>query len=92
MIVSQISLLFWNLEVYYCVHKSLLLIPIMSQINYVHILTLHSSRMHFNIILLFMCTSSKWTVAFRIVYEKILAIQYNYSPTDPVVWAATEET
>jgi hypothetical protein len=48
---QDIPHLFWNTKVYYRVHKSPPLIPLLSQMNPVHNLTLSFFNIHFNIIL-----------------------------------------
>jgi len=49
---QEIPHILWNLKVNYCVHKSLTLVSILSQINTVHNFPPCFSKMHPNIILL----------------------------------------
>jgi len=40
------SCLLWNLKIHYCVHQSLVVVPILSQINIVYILPTYSFKIH----------------------------------------------
>jgi len=48
---QEIPHILWNLNVQYHVHKNPSLIPLLSHINPLHILTPYFSKIHFNIIL-----------------------------------------
>jgi hypothetical protein len=62
---QEIPLLVWNPKVHYLVHKSPLLVPVLRQMNVVHILPTYFTRIHSNIILSSTYTSSEWSVLFR---------------------------
>jgi hypothetical protein len=68
---SQKILLLLNPKIYYHVHNSLLLDPVLSQMNPVHILTLLSS-IHLNVILLTMPTSYKQSLPCRLFYRFLI--------------------
>lgn len=63
-----------NLTVHYCVHKSLLPDLTQSQINPVHIFPPHLLKIHSDIILPSIPTSSKWFLPFRISNQDFLCI------------------
>jgi hypothetical protein len=48
---QEVSLLFWNPTVHYCVNKNPPLLPILIQINPVHTFPPYFSKIHYNIIL-----------------------------------------
>jgi hypothetical protein len=58
-------------DVHYRVHKSPLLDPILSQTNPVRNLSPHFCKIHFNIILSSMPTSSKRLLSFRVSYQNV---------------------
>jgi hypothetical protein len=53
------------MEVHYYVHKRPLLIPDLSQINLVNVITSYFFKLHFNIILQSMCSSPKYSCPVR---------------------------
>jgi len=71
---QEILHLLWNTKADYHVHKSPLLVPILCQMNPVHIAPPHFSKTHSNIILSSMTRSSKWNEALH------YAVFSNFSP------------
>jgi hypothetical protein len=61
---QQIPCIIWNLKVCYHVYKNPSLIPILSQMNEPHTLTLYF-KIYFNIILPLVARCSKWFLSFR---------------------------
>jgi hypothetical protein len=70
---QQISCLLWTQKVHYCVHKSLSLDCVLSQLNLVHILTYYFFKIHSNALLPSMLMSSKWFIPFSFS-DKFLCI------------------
>jgi hypothetical protein len=62
---SQIPCPSWNPKLHYRVHNSPPLVPIFSQMNPVHNFLPYFPKIHTNIILQSMPTSSHWPLAFR---------------------------
>jgi len=56
---------FMEPKVHYRVHKSWPLVPVLSQVNPVHILIPYFLQIHFNIILVSTLRSPKWYITFR---------------------------
>jgi len=71
---QEIPCLLWNLKVHYCIHKGLPQIPVLIQMNLVHTFPLYFPKIHSNIILPSMSTSSKWSLPFRLKVMFILKL------------------
>jgi len=61
---QEIPRLLYNPKVYYSVHKSPLLVPIISQMHTVHIFPIYFPKIHSNIIFPSTHRSSKWSLSF----------------------------
>jgi hypothetical protein len=48
--IQELPRILWNIKVHYRVHKSPLLVPILSQINPIHTIRSYDSKIDFNII------------------------------------------
>jgi hypothetical protein len=62
---QEISSILWNPKVHHCVHKSLPLVPILSQIDPVHTIPSCPSKICFNIVHLPTSCSSYWSLSLR---------------------------
>jgi hypothetical protein len=57
----------WNHIIYYPIHMTLPLIPILNQLNPIPTLTLYSFKINFNIVLPSMPRSPKWALPFSVL-------------------------
>jgi len=65
----EIPCLLWNLKIHFCVHNSLPLVPILSQMNSVHNFLIYFPKIHSNIILPSTTWSSTWSLQLRFYHE-----------------------
>jgi hypothetical protein len=61
---TGIPRMLWNAKVHCRLHNNPLLVPILNQINSLHIIPSYFLKIHFNIILPFTHRSSKWCLSF----------------------------
>jgi hypothetical protein len=64
----------WNPKVHYGVHKSPLLVPVLSQINPAHTTPSYFSKVHLNIILSPISPSSYWPLCFWLSHQNPMYI------------------
>jgi hypothetical protein len=61
--------IFWNTNVHYHIHKSRLLVPVLSQTNPVHVTPSSLSKIQLNVIHLPTALSSWWSFSFWLSHE-----------------------
>jgi len=71
---QEIPCLLWNPKGHYCVHKSLLLVPILNQMTTVHTSPPYFPRIHTNII--YMPNSYVWYHSFRFFNKNTVCISH----------------
>jgi len=71
--VKKKSRLLWSPTIHYRVHNSSPLISMLRQLHPVHTFIPNFPKLHCNVILPSMPTSSKWSLPFKIVYEFLVA-------------------
>jgi hypothetical protein len=67
---QEILHLLWNLKVHYCVHKSLPLAPVLSQMHLVHIFSSYFPEIHSNIIFPSLCRSSLYSLPSSVEFHQ----------------------
>jgi hypothetical protein len=68
---QELPSVLWNPKVHYRVHKSPLLVPILSQIDPIHIIPSFSFKIHFNIVHPPTSWSYQWSLSFWIPHQCI---------------------
>ena len=66
---QETSCILWYLKVYYRSHRRSPPVPILSQVNPVHASQSYFLKIHFNIILLSVSWSFKWSLSFRFPHQ-----------------------